>query len=162
MQSIVLIGNCQLGALRDLYLRFSEASARQRLTFIASYENLSEEDRIAIAQADLIIQQVQDFQPKADIAGIESLAERVLVPVVSCNFLWPFAGPTHPNAPILPYSPFSPYPAEVSDGWLNRMIKTGVDPETAVDCYVELDINSMVNLDRLSRFRSKSSVSVIT
>jgi hypothetical protein len=114
MQSIVLIGNCQIRALHNLYVRFVGAAARQRLTFIESYEDISEQDRIAIANADLIVQQVQDFKPRADIAGIETLAERVLVPVVNCGFLWPFAGQPHPDNPSRPISkpvPTAPSPA---------------------------------------------------
>ena len=104
MRFIVLIGNCQVRALFNLYRRFAATAARQRLTYIESYEKISEDDRIAIANADLIVQQVQDFEPKADIAGIETLAERVLVPVVNCGFLWPFAGQPHPENPSHPIS----------------------------------------------------------
>jgi len=149
MQSIVLIGNCQIRALHNLYLRFVGAATRQRLTFIESYEDISEKDRIAISAADLIIEQVQNFKPKADIAGIETLAERVLVPVVNCGFLWPFAGQPHPDNPSRSYLETGPYGAESSDAWLNRMIKRGIDPETAVDRYLALDVNSTINLDRL-------------
>ena len=149
MQSIVLIGNCQIRALYNLYLRFAGAALRQRLTFIESYEHLTDADRNAIQLADLIVEQVQDFRPKADIAGIETFAERIMVPVVSCNFLWPFAGQPHPQNPQRAYLESGAYGAESSDAWLNRMIKNGTDPETAVDRYLQLDINATMNLDRL-------------
>src|SRR6202040_758312 len=118
---------------------------RQRLTFIESYEDIAEQDRIAIANADLVIEQVQNFKPKADIAGVGTLAEPVLVPVANCGFLWPFAGQPHPNNPSRSYLETGPYGAELSDAWLNRMIKRGVDPETAVDRYLALDVNSTMN-----------------
>ena len=149
MHSIVLIGNCQIRALYNLYNRFVGAAARQRVIFIASYEDITESDRIAIRAADVVVEQVLDFKPKADIAGVETLAERVFVPMVNCGFLWPFAGQPHPNNPSRPYLETGPYGAESSDAWLNRMIKTGVDPETAVERYLQLDLNATVNLDRL-------------
>src|SRR5262249_34503063 len=136
MQSIVLIGNCQIRALYHLYLRFVGAARHQRVTFVESYEDLSQADRDAIQFADLIVQQVQDFQPKADIAGIETSAQRIYVPVVNCGFLWPFAGQPHPQNPSRPYLETGPFGAEASDAWLNRMIKAGLDPETAVSRYL--------------------------
>src|SRR4029077_14643842 len=55
----------------------------------------------------------------------------------------------HPNNPSRSYLETGPYGAESSDAWLNRMIKSGIDPETAVDRYLALDINATINLDRL-------------
>ena len=52
MRSIVLIGNCQVRALHNLYVRFVGGAARQRLTFIESYEDISEQGRIAISTAN--------------------------------------------------------------------------------------------------------------
>src|SRR5437763_7008650 len=149
MKSIVLIGNCQIRALYNLYNRFVGEAARQRVTFIASYEDIAESDRDLIETADVVVEQVLDFKPKADVAGIETSAERVLVPLVNGGFLWPFAGQPHPNNPSRPYLETGPYGAESSDAWLNRMIKTRVDPETAVERYLQLDVNATVNLDRL-------------
>jgi polysaccharide biosynthesis acetyltransferase WcbI-like protein len=149
MHSIVLIGNCQIRALYNLYNRFVAGAARQRVNFIASYEDITESDRAAIESADVVVEQVLDFKPKADIAGMATSAERVLVPLVNSGFLWPFAGQPHPSNPSRPYLETGPYGAEMSDAWLNRMIKTGVDPETAVERYMQLDINATVNLDRL-------------
>lgn len=130
MHSLVLIGNCQIRALYHLYNRFVGEARGQRVTLIASYEDIAAADREAIQTADVLVEQVVNFKPKADIAGIETSAERVLVPVVNGGFLWPFAGQPHPNNPSRPYLETGPYGAESSDAWLNRMVKTGVDPET--------------------------------
>jgi len=132
MRSIVLIGNCQIRALYNLYTRFVGEAIHQRLIFIAAYEDITEANRFAIQAADMVVEQVLDFKPKADIAQIDTSAERVWVPVINCGFLWPFAGQPHPNNPSRPYLETGPYGAESSDAWLNRMIKTRVDPETAV------------------------------
>ena len=109
MQRIVLIGNCQVQALYNLYLRYAAKSRSEHLTYIRAYEDITKEGGAAIAEADVIVEQVLDFKPKADIAGIETKAERIGVPVVNCGFLWPFAGQPHPNNPSPPYMESGPY-----------------------------------------------------
>lgn len=149
MQRVIMIGNCQIQSLYGLYLRFAERSAGQNITYIRSYEDISDDARLAIQAADIVIEQVQDFKPTADIAGIPTNAKRIPVPVVNAGFLWPFAGQPHPNNPIRPFCEGGPYGAESSDSYLNRMIKKGVEPESAVQQYADLDMNSVVNLDRM-------------
>ena len=149
MQRVIMIGNCQIQSLYGLYLRFAETSAGQNITYIRSYEDISADARLAIQQADIVIEQVQDFKPTADIAGISTNAKRIPVPLVNAGFLWPFAGQPHPNNPTRSFCEGGPYGAESSDSYLNRMIKKGVEPEPAVEQYAELDINAMMNLDRL-------------
>jgi len=67
MHSIVLIGNCQIRALYNLYNRFVAGAARQRVSFIPSYEAITEADRAAIETADVLVEQVLDFKPKSHI-----------------------------------------------------------------------------------------------
>ena len=122
MQSTALIGNCQIRALHNLYVRFVGAAREQRVTFIESYEDLSDSDRNAIQSADVIVEQVQDFKPKADVAGIETFATRIMVPLINCGFLWPFAGQQRLDNPVRPYLESGPYGGEAGDAWLNRMI----------------------------------------
>jgi tetratricopeptide (TPR) repeat protein len=149
VRSVVFIGNCQIQSIYHLYQRFATQSAGERLLYIKSYESIEAADRLAIEQADVIIEQVQDFQPKADVAGIPTQGKKIGVPVVHCGFLWPFAGQPHPSNPSLPYLEGGPYGSESSDGFLNRLIKKGTDVESAVQTYLDLDINKTVNLDRL-------------
>lgn len=149
MRRLVLIGNCQVHSLWHLYLRFVEGAAQQPITYIRSYEEISDPDRAAIETAELIVEQVQNFAPKAEIAGIATKAERMLLPVVNCGFLWPFAGQAHPNNPSPPYLEPGPYGAEISDCYLNRLIAKGTDPDEAAAAYEQLDVNAVVNLDRL-------------
>jgi len=146
---IVMIGNCQVQALLGLYKRFAKLSHGQTVIYIRSYEDISPSDRQVIASADVVIEQVQDFRPKGDIAGITTKAERIGVPVVNCGFLWPFAGQPHPHNPRRPYREGGPYGSESSDAYLNRLIKKGIDPDTALASYRDLDVNGMVSLDRL-------------
>ena len=149
MERVVLIGNCQIQSMTHLYKRFVSKSFDQKLTYIRSYEEINDEDRRAIEAADIIVEHVQDFLPKADIAGIATKAERIGVPVVNCGFLWPFAGQPHPHNPKPAFFDGGPYGSEASDAYLNRLIKKGVAPEAAVEEYLKLDVNKLVNLDRL-------------
>jgi tetratricopeptide (TPR) repeat protein len=144
-----MIGNCQIEALLGLYSRFAQKRRGQAITYIRSYEEISAKDRVLIENADVIIEQVQDFRPKGDIAGISSAAERIGVPVVNGGFLWPFAGQSHPTNESLAFREGGPYGAESSDGYLNRLIKRGASPSDALATYRSLDVNAVINLDRL-------------
>jgi tetratricopeptide (TPR) repeat protein len=149
MERVVLIGNCQVQAITNLYKRFASKSAGQILTYIRSYEDISEEGRQAIESADILVEHVQDFAPKANVGGVATRADRIGVPVVNCGFLWPFARQPHPNNPHPPYLEGGPYGAEASDAFLNSLIKKGVDPDEAVKQYLNLDVNGVAKLDRL-------------
>jgi superkiller protein 3 len=145
----VFVGNCQIQAIHGLYQRYATQGAGETLRYVKSYESIEAADRAAIEQADVLVEQVQDFKSKADLAGIVTNARKIGVPVVHCGFLWPFAGQPHPANPTPAFHEGGPYGAEMSDAFLNRLIKKGVDPTTAVKTYLELDINKTVNLDRL-------------
>ena len=146
---IVLIGNCQLGAMALLYDRYVAGRTGDILRVIPSYEDLTPERSAEIQQADLVVEQVQDLGALADTAGIASATPRVFIPVVSGAFLWPFSGQPHPRNTAYPFFEIGPYPGEAGDSYLNRMIHAGTDPEEAVAAYASLDIKSRVNLDRL-------------
>ena len=149
MVSLVFVGNCQIQAMHGLYTRFCEAAAARDIHYIRSYDSLSDADRTCIVHADILVEQVQEFKPQAEIASIHTHADRIAVPLVHCGFYWPFAGQPHPNNPILPHMATGPYGAEMSDGFLNRHIKRGTPAEAAVAEYLALDVNQVVMLDRL-------------
>jgi Flp pilus assembly protein TadD len=149
VRKIVFIGNCQIHSILNLYRQFASRSDDEKLHYVRSYQSIGPEDRLSIEQADVIVEQVQDFQPKADVAGIPTKGKKIWVPVVHCGFLWPFAGQPHPANPVVALLESGPYGAEMGDAFLNRLIRKGADVEDAVREYLELDINKSVNLDRL-------------
>lgn len=146
---IVMIGNCQIEAMLGLYSRFAAKSFDQDILYVRSYETISAEHHRALETADIIVEQLQDFRPKGDIAGITVKAERIAVPVVHGGFLWPFAGQPHPKNPSRPFRQAGPYGSEMSDAYLNRLIKANTPPDEAVRKYTDLDVNATVSLDRL-------------
>ena len=148
MQRIVFVGNCQVLAISNLFRQFAWRRHEQALSYVAAYEELDDAGAEAIAQADLIIEQVFDVAPKTEVGGMNVRARRIFVPLVSCHFLWPFAGTAHPQNPSRPYLPAGPFPAEFGMSFLNRMIRDGVDPEAAADAFIDYDVPAHLDLDR--------------
>jgi tetratricopeptide (TPR) repeat protein len=149
MQRIVFVGNCQVQAIYGLFRTFAQDRREHELFYVAAYEELDNAGIAAISKADLIVEQVFDMPPKAEIAGLNSRSRRILVPLVGCNFLWPFAGSPHPQNPTRPFLPGGPFPGEAGVSFLNRMLRDGVDPETAVEAFMDLDVPKHIKLDRL-------------
>lgn len=146
---IVFVGNCQIEAMVGLYRRFVAPRTRDHIEYLPSYETLGGTAKAALEQADLIVEQVMDLSPHAETAGLASGTPRVQVPLVTGAFLWPFRAQSHPKAVSYPFMQVGAFDAETSDSFLNRMILAGTDPEEAVETYANLDVGSVVNLDRL-------------
>lgn len=146
---VALIGNCQAQAMTNLYQKFAAGRTGDILTHVPSYEDLTEEDRATIERADLVVEQLFDIKPQADVAGIAAGTPRLFIPMVTAGFLWPFAGQAHPRNADCPFLVGGPYGGEASDSYLNRLILAGTDPEEAVEAYMDLDVRNRTNLDRL-------------
>lgn len=149
MRRIVFIGNCQLQSLSQLYRRFAGRAGDEDVTYLPSYEDLTDDRVTTIAGADIIVEQRMDVAPRAEIGGIASPAERHFVPLLAGGFLWPFAGQAHPRNEFHWFMPGGPFDGEMSDSYLNRLIEKAVPPAEAVEQYLAADINKLRNLDRL-------------
>ncbi len=145
---LVFVGNCQIGALMHLYEQYAAGARREHLLAIDAFAPLSDDNRRAIAAADLIVDQIFDTEPPLDLAVLAPGRTRISVPTVSGGFLWPFGGQAHPSN-MADFGDNGVFPAELGDAYLNRLIKRGTDPDAAVAQYAELDVNGVVNLDRL-------------
>jgi tetratricopeptide (TPR) repeat protein len=146
LRRIVFWGNCQMQVMHSLHSRFVKPLTDETSTFVDAFLPVSDSDRAAMAAADLIVGQI-NLNPRASLealAAVASPAPRHLVPTVGAPFLWPFAGQAHPK-----YLHFSRFPPNMGDGFLNRMIKQNIPAAEAARRYLELDINSVVDLDRL-------------
>ena len=152
MRRIVFAGNCQLVPLHNAYEKHIAPETNDRSTYIDSMDELSDASRRAIEEADVLVEQLFDFT-EAGLADIPSAAKRYSIPLVTANFLWPFAREPHlSNVPLAGTMENGPYPAELGDSYLNQMIRTGVGTDQAIEQYLNLDMNSVVNLDRLYDF----------
>src|SRR6267142_2501144 len=122
MRRIVFVGNCQAHMLSAIYQKFSASYSGDQVRYIPSYEALSGEDRKALATADVLVQQILDFEPKIDLTITKAGVHHHLVPFVTAAFLWPFATEAHIRNQPLPFLRDGPYPPQLGDAYLNRKI----------------------------------------
>ena len=148
MANIVFVGNCQMRAVWNIYRTFVSPSTRDTCMYVDAYEANPASTAI-IETAEIVVGQVAEFKSNIDLDQLPSAIKQFRIPVVSGVFLWPFGGQAHPKSAKLPFLDLGPYPAEMGDLHLNRMIAKGVDPDEAVQRYLDLDIHKLVNLDRL-------------
>lgn len=148
MRRIVMIGNCQVSLMMALYKRFVAVRTGDVVDYVASYADLDGAAKERIRNADVVVEQLLDLKPAAESEGLSD-APRVRIPMVTAAFLWPFAGQEHPKNERTTFLPTGPYGAEASDGYLNRLLQQGMDPDEAAAAYLALDIGRKVNLDRL-------------
>jgi tetratricopeptide (TPR) repeat protein len=148
-RKVAVVGNCQAQAMTNLYRKFVAGRTGETLTYVASYADLTPNDRKAIEQADLVVEQLFDLTQPADMGGVATGAPRIFIPMVTAAFLWPFAGQPHPSNREYKFLTGGPYGGEASDSYLNRLILAGTDPEEAVETYMNLDIRKRTNLDRM-------------
>jgi hypothetical protein len=147
-QTVVFVGNCQLGTLASLFRQFALPDAPSNVVYLPSYESATPEQLRTAAAADIVLHQILDFVPK--IGEFETRAAVHFVPHVTGAFLWPCAGQSHPkNQPHLYSDPSGPYNAELGDSVLNRMILDNVDPDEAVIRFMNTDIAALRRVDRM-------------
>jgi tetratricopeptide (TPR) repeat protein len=145
--NIVFTGNCQMFWLQEYYRRCIAPDRQDVVAYIDPRAPPSEADRQRSDAADLIVEQRLEFAGSAGALG-RAGTPRHAVPLVAAHFLWPFAGTPHPANRPMPGLSFGPYPNELGDSFLNRMIARGVDPTTAVDCYLAQDLATVAHLSR--------------
>ena len=148
MRLVLFLGNCQAEALASVYRARAAAEIGDSVSFLSSVSRPSDSDVQLIQDADVIIEQVFDFKPTVALEDFTPNARVVRFPTVSGAFLWPFSGRAHPRNASFPFLRGGPYPAELGDGFLNRMIVERVDPDDAVARYLELDVAAIANLDQ--------------
>jgi Flp pilus assembly protein TadD len=145
---IVFIGNCQMEVMRALYDKFVGGITGDRTSFLPAWTELDADGAKTLASADLLVDQVQSFTRGIELPPSIAAVRRVSVPLVSASFLWPFAGSAHPLNADGPWLKGGPYPAELGDGFLNRMIKEGVAADQALNQYRAFDLGGAASLDR--------------
>lgn len=153
--STVFVGNCQMGALCSLYRRLLPSDSDHDVTYVASYQDATEDVRQAVANATAVVQQVLNFVPR--IGDLATKAKVYLVPHASAVFLWPYAGSPHPlNRPEPTIEQSGPYNAELGDSFLNRMIAAGASPASAVADYLAADTSTVRRAERMMELHLQS------
>lgn len=152
-REIVLVGNCQLAALANLYALHVSPRNGDVTTYFPSYEALTDHGRDVLMRADVIVEQVVSVAPAVELSGLTSKAERIQVPLISGRFLWPYVGDGHPLSEPRPGVLLGgPYFGEYSDTFLNQLVRDGIDPQAAADQYASLDVPTQMNVGRRYEF----------
>jgi len=142
---IVMVGNCQIEAMAWLYRRFVAPRSGDIIEIVQAQEAKTTARRQVIENADIIVEQVTDLAPDQ----VTSATPRILMPLVTGSFLWPFRAESHPSAISYPFLSTGPFSSELSDSYLNRLIIAGIDPEQAAERYENLDMGQIGDLDGL-------------
>lgn len=148
MRRVVFVGNCQAQALTDAFNRFVAPFTGERAFHVPAFRDNDEAHRAALERADVIVELVFDFSRRSDPADLGLTAPVIAAPYVNCQFLWPYAYEAHPRSARSEFSDSGPYPIQLSDAFLNRLMREGVPEEEAAARYLDLDINQKVRLDR--------------
>jgi tetratricopeptide (TPR) repeat protein/capsular polysaccharide biosynthesis protein len=157
-RTIAFVGNCQMQALQILYDRFAGGYTREKTVFLPSYKEIDAAGKEKCREVSLVVEQVQAMETEAVLPEILELAERILVPLVSAAFLWPFAGEQHPKNVSHRYLEGGPYPSELGDAFLNRLIQKSASSDHALEQYSKhlfseqaLDRRYEISIDRQRR-----------
>ncbi len=148
MTRIVFVGNCQAETLSQVYQRCIAPVTGGVARHVLTYTDPSEADRAALAEADVIVEQIFDFEQRFNLAESGRAVKILRFPWIAAHFLWPHFNEAHPrNEPTWFLRP-GPWPAQLGDAVLNRMIHDRVGTAEAVERYLELDLATTARLDR--------------
>lgn len=143
---LLFVGNCHAEALCHTLRRCNSMLGFRAIDHLPSYEVMDETGRERISNADIIVEQVQDFDPQIGDLELKAGQRRYSMPLVMGGFLWPFAGQPHPKVSTV--IPLLPYGAQYGDSFLNGLIEKGAGPEQAVEVYLSVDAATVAHADR--------------
>ncbi len=146
---VVFAGGVQARALAKAYRLDIAGDSDEDVFFIGTEALVREAAHRVIAAADIV---VTDLTQAGETVGdhlIPASAERIAVPVVQAEFLWPYAGAPHPKNAGTDALREGPYPADFGDSFLDAMMREGVGADEAIRRYLVLDIAADAGLNGL-------------
>ncbi len=146
---VVFAGGVQARALAKAYRLDIAGDTDEDVFFIGGEALAREAAHRVIASADIVVTDLTEAGETVPDSLISANAERIAVPVVRADFLWPFAGSPHPQNRGTDALPAGPYPAEFGDLFLDTMLADKVGEDEAVRRYLALDIAHEAGLDGL-------------
>ncbi len=146
---VVFAGGVQARALAKAYRLDIAGDSDEDVFFIGTEALVREAAHRVIAAADIVVTDLtKDGETVADHL-IPASAERIAVPVVRAEFLWPYAGSPHPRNAGTAALREGPYPADFGDIFLDTMVGEHVSEDEAVRRYLALDIAAEAGLNDL-------------
>jgi hypothetical protein len=137
---IVFAGGIQTRALARIYRSEIASESGDDVVFIGSGALGTEAARAALLLANVVASEVDEDGDAVSPGDLPTQAELVRIPNLYADFLWPYAGRSHPKNRGQFALPGGPYPAEHGDRFLDQQIADGVDPDEAVRRYLALDV----------------------
>jgi|GEM_PF-2209517 len=146
---VVFAGGVQAKALAKAYRLDVAADRDEDVFFIPAEAMVREAAHRVIASADLLVTDITEAGPTVPDSMVSGSAERLSVPVILGDFLWPFAGRPHPRNAGTAALKDGPYPASFGDSYLDSLMHEGLPEDEAIARYLALDIASVADLDGL-------------
>jgi hypothetical protein len=144
---VVFAGGAQIKAFAKAYRLDVGLDRDDDVYFISPGSILRESAQRVVAAADILVTDLTLVGPTVPDHLVSVGTLRIAVPVVSGEFLWPYAGRAHPRNAPAPGLPDGPYPADFGDSFLDSMAANGVSDDDAVRRYLDLDIAEDAGLD---------------
>ncbi len=146
---VVFAGGVQARALAKAYRLDIAGDSDEDVFFIGTEALVREAAHRVIATADIVVTELTQAGETVADHLIPASAERVTVPVVQAEFLWPYAGSPHPRNAGTDALREGPYPADFGDIFLDTMMAEGVGEDEAIRRYLALDIATEAGLNEL-------------
>ena len=146
---VVFAGGTQARALAKAYRLDIAGDSDEDVFFIGTEALAREAAHRVIAAADIVITELTATGETVPDHLIPPSAERIAVPVVRAEFLWPYAGAPHPQNKGTDALKSGPYPADFGDLFLDGMLAERVGPDEAIRRYLALDIAAEAGLNDL-------------
>ncbi len=138
---VVFAGGIQARALAKAYRMDIAADSDEDVFFIGAEALAREAAHRVIAAADIVVTDLTQAGESVPDHLIPASAERIAVPVIRADFLWPFAGRPHPRNQGTSALKAGPYPADFGDSFLDTMLEE--DEDEAISRYLTLDITGL-------------------
>jgi hypothetical protein len=153
---IVFAGGTQTRAIARLYRSDIAGATGDDVMFVGSGAAGTEAARSALLLADIIVLEIDEDGDALPAGDMPTTAQLVRLPNLYCDYLWPFAGRSHPKNRGTFALAGGPYPAEHGDRFLDQMLAEGVDEDEAIRRYLAMDVVREGELD--SRLEDRNAI----
>jgi hypothetical protein len=144
---VVFAGGVQVKALAKAYRLDVALDYDEDVYFIGAESIAREAARKVVAAADILVTDLTASGPTVRDELIQVGTLRIAVPVVTADFIWPYAAGAHPRNTYVPGLPDGPYPAGFGDSILDQLAEEGVSEAEAIERYLALDVAQNAGLD---------------
>jgi hypothetical protein len=144
---VVFAGGVQVKALAKAYRLDVALDTDEDVYFIGAESIAREAAQKVVAAADILVTDLTASGPTVADELIRVGTLRIAVPVVTADFLWPYAAGAHPRNTYVTGLPDGPYPAGFGDSFLDRLAAEGVGEDEAIRRYLALDVAQDASLD---------------